>query len=278
MYEFYGETLQKLVERNVLRHDMRILVVCAGMSDMSVVSQNGFENVVYSNLDERVSEAAFAPYKWSFQDAECLTFDDETFDFCIVHWGLHHCQSPHRALLEMYRVSKRGLVGFEPVDNLASRFAVRLGLGQQYEVAAVASNSCTMGGLKNTSIPNYVYRWTEREIEKTIQTHAPVAKHSYLYYYKFRLPWERAMIMNNPLLRLALRAVNPMTRLLSLALPRQCNNFAFVVLRPELPGDLHPWLTQANGEIQVDKDWIANRYRSDIPPEMEGWRDRVGCD
>jgi len=164
------------------------------------------------------------------------------------------------------------------VDNIASRFAVRLGLGQEYEVAAVAGNSCTMGGLKNTSIPNYVYRWTEREIEKTIQTHSPVAKHSYLYYYKMRLPWERSMILNKPLLRLALRAFNPMTRLYQLVFPRQCNNFAFVVLRPDLPDDLHPWLTQENGEIQIDKSWIADRFRSDIPPEMEGWRDRVGGD
>lgn len=275
MYEFYGEVLRTLVDRGVLRHDMRILVVCAGMSDMAVLSKAGFKNVVYSNLDERVDGGEFAPNEWSFQDAEKLTFEAESFDFCLVHWGLHHCQSPHRALLEMYRVSKQGLVSFEPVDNLVSRFAVRFGLGQEYEVAAVAGNSCTMGGLKNTAIPNFVYRWTEREIQKTIQTYAPIAKHSYMYFYRMRLPWERSEMMNNPLLRIALRVVNPMSRLFSLALPRQCNNFAFVVLRPGLPDDLHPWLTREDGEIQVNKAWIAERYRSDIPPEMEGWRNRM---
>ena len=103
-----------------------------------------------------------------------------------------------------------------------------------------------------------------------------MAKHSYMYYYKMRLPWQRGRMLRNPLLSLALRTIKPMIPLFSLALPRQCNNFAFVVSRPKLPDDLHPWLTQVNGDVRVDKDWIARHYRSDIPPEMEGWRDRVG--
>ena len=68
------------------------------------------------------------PVSWSFQDAERLEFDDGEFNMVLVHSGLHHAQSPHRALLEMYRVARTGIVCFEPIDNPVTRLGVRLGL------------------------------------------------------------------------------------------------------------------------------------------------------
>jgi ubiquinone/menaquinone biosynthesis C-methylase UbiE len=47
-----------------------------------------------------------------------MAFDDNSFDFAIVHNGLHHCYSPHRGLLELYRVSRQGILVFEPRDTL----------------------------------------------------------------------------------------------------------------------------------------------------------------
>jgi ubiquinone/menaquinone biosynthesis C-methylase UbiE len=44
------------------------------------------------------------------QDAENLSYDDRAFDLVVVHAGLHPCYSPHRALLEMYRVARRCVV------------------------------------------------------------------------------------------------------------------------------------------------------------------------
>jgi SAM-dependent methyltransferase len=73
-----------------------------------------------------VRVAEFAPFLWSFQDAERLTFAENEFDFCIVHSGLHHCYSPHRALLEMYRVARVGLLVFEPRDGALVRLGMRL--------------------------------------------------------------------------------------------------------------------------------------------------------
>ena len=91
-----------------------------------------------------------------------------SFDVCVVHQGLHHCRSPHRGLLEMYRVARRGLVMFEPQDTVLTRLGVRLGVGQRYELAAVADNDLRWGGVQNTDVPNFVYRWTEREVRKTL--------------------------------------------------------------------------------------------------------------
>ncbi len=74
------------------------------------------------------------------QDVERLGFTDRAFDFVVVHQGLHHCHSPHRGLLEMYRVARRGVLAFEPRDTRLVRLGVRLGFGQEYEIAAVAEN------------------------------------------------------------------------------------------------------------------------------------------
>ena len=52
-----------------------------------------------SNVDE--SGDVYAPYAWSRQDAEALDLPDGSFDLAAVSAGLHHCASPHRALLEM---------------------------------------------------------------------------------------------------------------------------------------------------------------------------------
>ena len=48
-----------------------------------------------------------------------------------------------------------------------------------------------------------------------------------------------------------------------------CNDFAFVVLKPKLPDELHPWLTTGDGAIVPDLAWLASRYRiaPDVTPQ-----------
>ena len=124
------------------------------------------ENVLVTNLDG--SEAQ--------QDAERLTFADKSFDVVIVHAGLHHCYSPHRALLEMYRVARKVVVAFESRDSLTMRTAVRLGLTLDYETDSLTADG--KGGVAETGIPNFVYRWTERDVIKTIASFDPAREPS----------------------------------------------------------------------------------------------------
>ena len=53
-------------------------------------------------LQPRYADAkpGFPPTPGDFQDAEQLDFTDAEFDVVIAHSGLHHAQSPRRALLE----------------------------------------------------------------------------------------------------------------------------------------------------------------------------------
>lgn len=261
MDDFYESTLSWLMERRILDRDMRILVVCGSHADKAVLSSLGFGNVVISNLDVRLNGDEFAPYSWSHQDAENLALQDREFDFVIAHNGLHHCYSPHRALLEMYRVAKRGLLVFEPRDTLLVRIGVRFNFGQEYEVAAVADNGLIFGGVKNTFLPNYVYRWTEREVEKTISSYAPWGTHQFLFRYALRVPWGRLKMLKSKFVYVLVRTLLPLVRLFFRLFPRQANSFAFVVLKSRIPEDLHPWLSVKDGRWVLNEDWIRGRYK-----------------
>src|SRR5262245_49203576 len=123
MQDFYHEVLEQLLRAGVMLTDMEVLVLCGGDTDRTVMRGCGFHNVVISNVSQPQCESA--PFFSCQQDAERLTYEDESFDFCVVHNGLHHCQSPHRALGEMYRVARKGILFFEPYDNLVTRLGVK---------------------------------------------------------------------------------------------------------------------------------------------------------
>lgn len=262
--EFYAETLEKLIEHQLLSPGMSVLAVCAGKRDRDVFHDLGFRRVTISNLDSRISGDEFAPFEWSYQDAEAISFPSGSYDWVVAHSGLHHCHSPHRALLEMYRVARRGALVYEPRDTALVRLGIRLNFGQDYEVAAVALNSLKFGGVRNTSIPNYIYRWSEREIEKTLRSHAPTVVPRVHYFYALRVPRERLDAMRNRLVAGSLKVLLPFIRLMTALFPKQCNNFAFAVEKPQLERDLHPWLALKGDHPEVDEAWVAQHYRKTL--------------
>ena len=255
MRDFYEEVLKESLRTGLLRTDMRVLVVCAGRVDRAVLHRCGFTDVVFSNVGVPTEDG------WSQQDAEALTFDDGSFDLCLVHSGLHHCRSPQRALLEMYRVAREAVLLFEPYDNLLTRVGLRLNIGQEYEHASVYCNHSHHGGVRNTDVPNFVYRFTEREIEKAVHCYAPYAKHRILFFHRMRIPWTQLRHRRNRAFYYAVRAAQPALRLVEAVAPRQGNNFAALIRKPRLPGELHPWLRPDDaGGVRLDSSWVRARY------------------
>jgi SAM-dependent methyltransferase len=267
--DFYADTLAWLLERGVLRKDMKILLVCGGPLDRDVLLAAGFQNVTISNLDSQMKPGAFAPFAACVQDVEALTYGKDEFDFCIAHNGLHHCYSPQRGMLEMYRVSRLGVLVFEPRDSVLTRLGVRLGFGQEYETAAVAANGCVGGGTRDTPIPNYVYRWTEREIEKSIRSYTPWGKPGFIYRRGLRVPWGRLEAMNSRICYLLVRTLLPLMRLFFLCFPGQANGFAFVALKPRIPQDFFPWLELKDGQPVPNREWMRKQYNFQSPPEKK---------
>ena len=112
-YHFAKSVLEQLLKEGVLHLEVSILAVCADDSEKELFSALEFTNVTLSGLYEGDAEGTLAPFAWSVQDAQNLTFEDASFDFCFVSDGIHHCASPHRAILEMYRVSREGILVFD---------------------------------------------------------------------------------------------------------------------------------------------------------------------
>ncbi|HEX5322322.1 MAG TPA: methyltransferase domain-containing protein [Capsulimonadaceae bacterium] len=258
---FYRDVVQKLMARGLIKPDMSLLAVCAGDRDREILQNAGLKNVTISNVDSRMTGGEFAPYAWSFQDAEKLTYEDNSFDITLVHAGLHHCRSPHRALLELYRVARKGVLVFENRDNMTLKAAGLLGFNKDYEIEAVVGNGCSYGGVGNTAIPNYIYRWTEREVQKTILSFAPETPHKISYFYGLRMPYQRLQMSRlRPLLFLA-QCLEPPLRLTTAMFPRLANEFGFFIEKPALPTDLHAWLKMENGAVTIDRGWVSQRYR-----------------
>jgi SAM-dependent methyltransferase len=230
---FYRRVVGELLDRELLRRDMSVVVVGGGELDRLVLADNGFGDVTLSNLD---------PAQGHVEDAEALSYPDGTFDFGIVSAALHHCRSPHKALLELYRVSGVGVLALEARDSALMRLAVRLKIAEEFELTVVAMQDFSSGGVRNSAVPNYVYRWTEREVEKTIRAAAPERRHRFVWFRDLELPVSSLEASGKS----AWRHAEWPLRALVKVFPSQANLFAFLVLKDAL----QPWM-QTESEPHV---------------------------
>ena len=143
--------------------------------------------------------------------------------------GLHHCGSPHRGLLEMYRVAGRSVLVFENRDSLTMRLAVKLGLARDFEFEAVIDHGYVHGGYRNTGVPNAVYRWTEREVRKTLASFDPAHALPLRFFYGLRPPRERIDAIGNPLARWLVKACLIPFSLFARLFPGQANEFGWFI-------------------------------------------------
>jgi SAM-dependent methyltransferase len=223
---FYERVLRSLLDDGLVERDWRVLVVAGGELDRDAFAANRFSNVTITNLSPGPGEER--------QDAEDLTYDDGAFDFAVISAGLHHCASPHRALLELYRVARCGLLALEARDSMLMRLAQRVGVVDEFELTAVAANEFRAGGVRNSTTPNYVYRWTEREVEKTIASAHPERRHRFIWFRELELPVSVLELAGRARWRFAAAPL----KLLTKAFPKQANLFAFAVFR-DAP---QPWM------------------------------------
>jgi hypothetical protein len=104
-------------------------------------------------------------------------------------------------------------------------------------------------------VPNFVYRWTEREIEKTVASFDPGHQHVFRYYYGLRVPIERLVSTGQTVFRLIVSLLTPALRLFTRLAPTQCNEFAFSIVKT---GELKPWM---ESEDRVSRDYAVRNGR-----------------
>ena len=236
---FYSRLLCDLVRERRLDPAARTLVVAGDEVDRVALLAAGFAYVTISNLDPRMEGDALAPYTWAPLDAEALDLADGGFAQVVVHMGLHHCASPHRALAEMYRVATSKVLAIENRDSATMRLARQLGLAADYELQAVRDGGYEFGGQRGGPVPNYVYRWTEREVEKTLASIDPAHRVPIGYFYNLRFPEERVAALRG-WRRGAAKAGRVPLSLATRLFPAQANVFAFLI--DKAARELHPWM------------------------------------
>jgi len=255
---FYGNIVAKVITDR----QASILVCGGGIRDKETFDALGFLNVTISNLDSRMESNQYKPYGWIRENISDLSLADNEYDYVVVHAALHHCRSPHRALTEMYRVARRAVLAFEARDSAVMRILENLNLTQTYECTAVFFNDCKFGGVENSDVPNFVFRWTEREVRKTIQSYNPVAEHKIRFFYATGIPSSASAEKKGLAKRFFLSALKPFYILFVRIFPKQQNLFAFYIEKPILPDDLFEWLqfNQITGSVNFNSKWAHERY------------------
>ena len=163
--------------------DEKTLVIGGTWEDVDLLAALGFKDITLSNLQSELEESGDRNPGFQVKrvaiDAEQADLPNDSFDCVFAHEVLHHCRSPHRGLCEMLRVACKHVVMLEPNDSLFMRVLTRAGFSFPYELFSVVCHQHEAGGVRNSCIPNFIYRWTANEVRKTVS--------SYLAEYKFRV-------------------------------------------------------------------------------------------
>ncbi|MDP3650139.1 MAG: methyltransferase domain-containing protein [Rhodoferax sp.] len=121
-------------------------------SDAFQMQREGFKHVLPSSIDSLMLEQAKQRGlidAYSVQNAEAITFEDNSFDYVLCREAYHHFPRPMIALYEMLRVAKKAVVLIEPQDPLIDHPAYIGSVPAGYEASA-----------------NYVYTVSRRELTK----------------------------------------------------------------------------------------------------------------
>jgi SAM-dependent methyltransferase len=119
-----------------------LLEICAGSGMMSekfaqagaIVTATDFSTAAVTRARERARRHAFDA-TFLVADAENLPYPDQSYDLVAVHDGLHHLQEPERAIREMARVARDGVLIMDPADAILTAAAVRMGIALDVEEA-----------------------------------------------------------------------------------------------------------------------------------------------
>jgi hypothetical protein len=238
----YAAILSDLVARGVMARDDSILVQFAGVFDQTVTRSLGLTNCTFTNMAPDSPSSRLAGGRAG--DAHATGLPDSSYDHVIGHAGLHHCSRPHQALHEMYRVARKTVVAVENQDSPLMRLACSMGLAGVYEHAAVADGGGSTGGVDGTGVPNHVYRWTRREVRKTVASFDPGHDVPIEFHSEWLIGTERALTDSmRSVIGGRATAITALNRGLNTVARGQGNIFGFT-LRKDL-ARVQPWIEVA---------------------------------
>ena len=239
-----------------------VLVVGGSWQDAEVLHSAGFQDITLSNfrpeLEEDKPPGLCLKVRRLTLDAERMELEDGSFDCVVAHEVLHHWRSPHRALCEMMRVARRQVVLLEPNDSFMMRVLTWSGVSFPYEIFSVAYHGYEAGGVRDSCVPNFIYRWNANEVRKTVSSY--LAECMFHVHWDFNLNAEQLSMRKETKIPAIISLIGAKTLLALLRVAQNTFN-AIPILRKqgnkffccvEKTSELRPWLTSDDGRVAFD--------------------------
>lgn len=146
-------------------------------TDANYLISNGVENVIASDISDTLLKIALNDKfitQYKIENAENLSFENNSIDFVLCKESYHHFPRPSLALYEMLRIAKNAVILIEPQDSnilIPARFGLRTLLNWTKQVIKnrikkqIGKEPYYCYG-NYEEVGNYVYSISEREIEK----------------------------------------------------------------------------------------------------------------
>jgi ubiquinone/menaquinone biosynthesis C-methylase UbiE len=214
-FEFYQNQILKFLHKN-----KSILVLGASSEEGRLFQKLQFKKVTLSNinLDQLIGSEKYKLKKKRIDFRNLFKIKNNSYDYVVVHASIHHTSKPHNILLEMYRIAKHGVLIIESNDSLIMKISVKLNFSEDFEKSALSQN---VGGVDGSNVPNYVYRWTEREVKKLFYSYQPDKKINIIFNYQNNIFNE--ILTNNSIKRIILTLSYIFLKIIFFLFPRQQN-------------------------------------------------------
>ena len=139
--------------------DQRVLIVGGSAADEQLLRQVGFQDIINSTLptdmDRMNGEEANPGTERIALDVEQMDLPSDSYDLVFASEVLHHCSSPHHALCEMLRVSRRYVIFMEPDDSVAMNALVKMNFSFPYELPAAIAHDYQFGRASRLQYPEF---------------------------------------------------------------------------------------------------------------------------
>ena len=99
-------------------------------------------------------------------NVESIPFDENSFDYVFCKEAYHHFPRAYLGLYEMVRVSKKGAILIEPIDILGKMPTLQLIKNLADRISPTFINKIWKNRFSFETVGNYVFKVSEREIEK----------------------------------------------------------------------------------------------------------------
>jgi SAM-dependent methyltransferase len=267
------KVLSACIQRRHIDVSGKVLIAGGSVQDVGILQSAGFRRMTLSNFQpvscSMIPESYGPNVEAICADVENMELPDESYDFVIAHEVLHHCRSPHVALSEMLRVSSRYVVILEPNDAWFMRALVKMGFSFPYELPAVIHHKYLSGGVRDSCVPNFIYRWNQNEIFKTVSSFIPEREFTLdLYpYWDFNVDGIDLALRTQTRIRMItrllgvdgfLKVARSVQRILNrIPFMRKQGNKFFCCI--EKRKELKPWLVRQGNRVSFNREFGRTR-------------------